>query len=179
MTPPDAATSDLAAHVAYLAHAARGRVVIELGVRAGVSTAAFLSTAAVVWSCDLEAPQVPNEWRGRPDWHFTLGDSIAPSTLERMPHTCDVLFIDTSHEYDQTLRELDTYWPRIRPGGLALLHDTMWDTCDPPQGGRWCQELDQPGGPVTRAIEAFTTAHGLTWVNRPGSFGLGIIRKPD
>lgn len=174
----DAATSDLAAHAAYLAHAARGNVVIELGIRTGVSTAAFLSTATAVYSCDIDRPAVGPATAAHPSWTFTLGDSIAASTLERMPHSCDVLFIDTSHEYDQTLTELAAYWPRIRPGGLALLHDTMWDTCDPPQGGRWCTELDAPGGPVTRAIEAFTTAHGLTWVNRPGSFGLGIIRKP-
>ena len=175
----DLDTSDIAAHLDYLREAARGRVVIELGVRTGVSTAAFLSTAAMVWSCDIDLPRVPQAWHTLDQWRFTLGSSTAPRTLERMPHVCDVLFIDTSHEYDQTLLELAAYWPRVKPGGLALLHDTMWDTIDPPQGDRWCTELDAPGGPVTRAIEAFCTAHGLTWVNRPGSFGLGIIRKPD
>lgn len=175
----DLDTSDIAAHVGYLAHAARGNVVIELGVRAGISTAAFLSTATAVYSCDIQEPRVPASWDDLGTWHFTFGDSIAPGTLARMPHLCDVLFIDTSHEYDQTFLELAAYWPRVRPGGVALLHDTMWDTCDPPQGDRWCRELDAPGGPVTRAIEAFCAAHGLQWSNRPGSFGLGVIRKPS
>ena len=87
------------------------------------------------------------------------------------------LLIDSSHEYDQTIAELEAYWPRVRPGGLVLLHDTMWDTTDDPQ--RWCTELDYVGGPVARAIEAFTGAHGLTWHNRPGSYGLGVITKPE
>lgn len=172
-------TSDIAAHLDYLREAARGRVVIELGVRTGVSTAAFLSTAAMVYSCDIDLPRVPQAWHTLDQWRFTLGSSTAPRTLERMPHVCDVLFIDTSHEYDQTLLELAAYWPRVKPGGVALLHDTCWDTLDPEtNGGRWCRELDTPDGPVTRAIEAFCTAKGLRWLNRPGSFGLGVIRKP-
>ncbi len=176
----DPATSDIAVHLDYLSEQARGKVVIELGVRGGVSTRAFLKTGSMVWSCDLDPPWGPDgDLRADPRWCFTLGSSTADSTLARMPYSCDVLFIDTSHEYDQTLLELEVYWPRVRPGGVVLLHDTMWETIDPDaNGGRWCRELDQPGGPVTRAIEAFCTAHGLTWVNRPGSYGLGVIRKP-
>lgn len=179
MTEP-AGSSDMAAHVGYLAIAARGMVVIELGVRRGISTAALLSTAAEVWSCDIDPARVPASWFTLENWHFILGPSTHVRTASAMPQWCDVLLIDTSHEYEQTLGELAIYWPRVRPGGLALLHDTQWEPLDPDtNGGCMCRELDAPGGPVTRAIDAFTAAHGLQWSNRPGSYGLGIIRKPD
>ena len=175
-----AAASDIAAHMDYLCEAARGKVVIELGVRTGVSTAVFLSSAVMVHSCDIATPVLPPHWTALDNWNFTLGNSTDPRTLERMPHTCDVLFIDTSHEYEQTLAELAAYWPRVKPGGVALLHDTCWETIADPDahGGRWCRELDYPDGPVTSAINAFCAAHQLQWSNRPGSYGLGVIRKP-
>lgn len=151
---------------------------IELGVRTGISTAAFLTTAAAVWSCDIERPRVPDAWHSLANWHFILGSSTDARTVSAFPQWCDLLFIDTSHDYDQTLLELCTYWDRIRPGGLALLHDTEWEPLDPAANGdRTCRELDRPGGPVTRAIETFTSGHGLSWINRHGSFGLGIIIK--
>lgn len=173
------ADSDLAAHLDYLREQARDRVVIEIGVRTGISTAAFLSSAAEVWSCDIHPARVPNSWFRLKDWHFILGSSTDARTASAMPQRCDTLFIDGSHEYGQTLDELAIYWPRVRPGGLALLHDTQWEPIDPAaNAGNTCRELDAPGGPVTRAIEAFTAAHGLQWSNRPGSYGLGVIRKP-
>ena len=175
----DPESSDIAAHLDYLREQARDRVVIELGVRTGVSTAAFLSSAAEVWSCDIEPPRVPNSWWRLEDWHFILGPSTHFRTASALPQRCDVLFIDTSHEYDQTLTELGIYWPRVKSGGYALLHDVLWEPIDPEtNGGRWCRELDSPGGPVTRAIEEFIAARGLSCTYRHGSFGLGVIRKP-
>jgi hypothetical protein len=156
--------SDIALHLPFLYENARGRTVIELGVRSGNSTAAFLAAGADVWSADTEEPQVPEGWRGNPRWHFLRGNDLDPDILSRLPAEADIVFIDTAHTYEHTLAELRAYAPRARL--LVLLHDTQW------MNGR---DAGTPSGDVARALDDYCAEAGLSWVNRPGSYGLGVI----
>jgi predicted O-methyltransferase YrrM len=55
---------------------------------------------------------------------FLDGGSTAPDTLEQLRgETYDVVFVDASHNYVHTGREIDAYWPKVRPGGYMLFHD--------------------------------------------------------
>src|SRR6185437_1352771 len=125
-------------HLAFLREtaAAYGRPVIaELGVRAGNSAACFLAAAedsgGEVWSVDIMPAQVPPHWHDLDRWHFLQADDISGQAQEWLPAALDVLFIDTSHQYDHTLAELGLYVPRVRPGGIVLLHDTEWEQAGP------------------------------------------------
>lgn len=150
-------------------------VAIELGVRKGNSTSALLSamvaTDGVLWSCDIDPPDVPEDWLTNPSWRFRRGDSVSPETLAWMPKSANLVFIDTSHTYDQTLAELRAYVPRVSGGGVVLCHDTQWL---PP-----AISTPHPDGPVTDALSDFCRETGLKWTNRhskPGFYGLGEIR---
>lgn len=57
--------------------------------------------------------------------HFIEGLSLDSSTLSALPATIDLLFIDTTHDYAPTLAELAAYVPRMSPGGLVVLHDSI------------------------------------------------------
>jgi len=143
--------------------------VIELGSRGGVSTRAWLyalsRTGGHLWTVDLDAaPRISTE---EGVWTHVIGDDLSPEVLDVLPDEVDVLFIDTSHVLAQTLRELEVYSPRVRSGGVIFLHDTDLEY---PDG---CSR-DEPF-PVRTAIERFTVSHGLTWVEHPGSYGLGEI----
>lgn len=139
--------------------------VIELGTRGGVSTVAWLYALqgrGHLWSVDLDP--APFDY---PDWTFIEGDDCSDAVLAQMPAEADIVFIDTSHAYDHTLKELEKYTPLVRPGGRVLLHDT---------------ELLYPEGigpsipfPVKRAIETFCGRHGLQWTNYEHCNGLGIV----
>jgi cephalosporin hydroxylase len=158
--------SDIALHLPFLYDSAQGGTVIELGVRTGNSTAAFLAAGAEVWSVDLEEPAVPGEWHENPRWHFLCGNDLDEEILAGLPARADVVFIDTAHTYDQTLAELRAYAPRARR--LVLLHDTQWVP-----GGI---DSGTPSGPVAQALDDYCAEAGLVWENRPGSFGLGVLR---
>ena len=158
--------SDIALHLPFLYDSAQGSTVIELGVRTGNSTAAFLAAGAEVWSADTGDPSVPAEWRENPRWHFLLGDDLSPEILAGLPAAADIVFIDTAHTYDHTLAELRAYAPRA--GRLVLLHDTQWVP-----GGI---DGGTPTGEVARALDGYCVEAGLSWENRPGSYGLGVIR---
>ena len=175
MPPPDIAAeylarcaqdSDISLHLPFLYDSAQDATVIELGVRTGNSTAAFLAAGAEVWSVDTSEPQVPAEWHDNPRWHFLCGDDLSPEILAALPAKASIVFLDTSHTYDHTLAELRAYEPRASL--LVLLHDTQW------VDGR---DTGTPAGPVARALDEYCAEAGLTWENKPGSYGLGVISK--
>lgn len=145
--------------------------VLELGVRSGNSTAAFLAAAdkvdGHVWSVDITPARVPQWWHDRGRWTFVLGADVPPP--DGLPAEVDVLFIDTSHHYQHTYDELTWYAGRVRPGGVILLHDTDLYLPDDRIDG----ELPFP---VKRALDRFCDEHAQKWENRPGCNGLGVLR---
>jgi cephalosporin hydroxylase len=169
--------SDICAHLPRLhAEASRqGVKVIELGVRSGNSTAAFLSAAEShdghVWSVDLVGASFPASFNATGRWTFVCGDDLDPFIVDSLPNGVDVLFIDTSHHYEHTLAELRLYVPKVAPGGVVLMHDTELERpFDAPPD-------DRPF-PVAAAIREFAGESGVTveWVG--GCYGLGVLYVP-
>lgn len=143
--------------------------IIELGVRDGVSTAAWLygleATGGHLWSVDLTpAPVIPTG-----SWTFVLGNDTAPSTIANLPDDVDLVFIDTDHTYEQTLHELALYRPRVRPGGRIVLHDTEVERPE---------NTDDRNFPVKRAVTLFCQANGFAWTNYENNNGLAVIEIP-
>ena len=177
---------DLRGHLPYLRDLAEDArrwrpVVVEAGVRRGMSTRAFLrgveESQGELWSIDTAAPDVPDCIRDHARWHFLQADDLSDEAQAWLPAAFDVLFLD-AHDDDWTLvqlhehvlSELRTYVPRVRPGGAVLAHDTQWQ---PP-----ATDLGRPGGAVAAALDDYCAESGLTWENRPGFYGLGVMRIP-
>ena len=142
--------------------------VIELGTRTGVSTIAWLYglhlSGGRLTSVDIDPQPSIGEFD---HWEFIQGDDLDPEVIGRLD-PADIVFIDTSHLYDQTVAELNTYQWLVKPGGVMMLHDT---------------ELMHPEGapllprfPVRTAIEEFVAEEGREWYELPGSWGLGVIQ---
>lgn len=143
------------------------RHVIELGTRHGLSTVAFLygleQTGGSLVSIDLgERPDI-GEW---PHWQYIRGDDLDPEVF-RQCEPADLVFIDTTHGYTQTLRELNLYSTLIRRPGLMVLHDTELKVPD--------FEPATIPYPVKKAVTEFCEAEGYEWTNNPECWGLAII----
>jgi predicted O-methyltransferase YrrM len=160
-----------------------GARILELGSRTGNSTLALLAGAVEacghVTSVDIDDVTGWRNglyaWSQIPQWTFIRGDDMDPEVQARLPAEVDVLFIDTSHEYEHTIRELEFYMPRVAPGGIALFHDTRWlpvSTGDPEGLREWG---GQPP-PVGRALDEYCAATGRTWTDLDGTYGMGILR---
>lgn len=111
--------------------------IVELGCFVGWTTAHFALAAdslagdARVTAVDISeerARQAEGNLRGRRGAErvsFLASDSCGPALLQRLPAQLDLVFIDTSHHYEETVRELDTYGPRLSPRGCIALHDSL------------------------------------------------------
>ena len=89
--------------------AAACQTIIEWGVRGGVSTWAFLDGLPAdgrLYSVDILDCTVPPRVSGDPRWTFIVGDDVDPAVRAQLPETADLMFIDTSHTYEQTVAEL-------------------------------------------------------------------------
>ena len=147
--------SDVQTHLPTLYAHARGNV-LELGVRAGVSTSALLAGVEAhgghVWSVDRD--DCSPVFAGHPQWTFTQADSL---DVPGIPDALDLLFIDTEHTEDRTIAELQLWGSAAK---LIMLHDTD-------DGSTY------PG--VRNAIAAYCAETGRRASFHEGSYGLGII----
>lgn len=151
-------------HLASLETAAKG-VVLELGSREGASTAALLDGVEAhggrVWSISID-PSCAKAWEGHPLWNFVCCDScdVERMRAEGLPEQIDVLFIDSDHTYERVKKELETWVPRVRPGGVILMHDT------------------ESFPEVKRAAKEFLASKSFYSEFRTNCNGLAIIRVP-
>lgn len=146
------------------------RKVIELGVRTGCSTVALLesvhATGGHLYSVDIDpcdrAKELMRNYGLDARWIFTLSDDIQFGLAWPKEDLVDMVFVDSSHAYDHTTREISIFEPLIRPGGVMAFHDT--ESC-------------RDG--VLRPIEEFLrTRPDYKFENYLNNNGLGIMRKP-
>jgi hypothetical protein len=180
------------------------RLIVELGTRDGISTRALLAAAEIsdahVLSIDTaDCSRIAIGERFRQRWTFACADDVifagppfANFCAERnWPPVADVILVDTSHVYEHTKREIESWVPRLSRRGTMLFHDTN-------MGKGWFRCLDGKAEPgwnnergVIRAIEEFVertydertyftdAAGGYVIQHVPWSSGLTILRKRE
>ena len=135
--------SDMSAHMPTLYLLARNAPgpIVECGVGKGFSTVALLAGAIDdglhLTSYDFnqrceETAFVnmgfpPNDpWRNviRQSWTFVREDSVKAAALWA-DQSIGLWFLDTSHRYGNTSRELDAWFPKIQSNGVMCGHDYL------------------------------------------------------
>lgn len=161
-----AAWIDMAPHVPTLkALAAKAKVVVEFGVRGAVSTWAMLEGLPqdgqlIGVDIDPNAP-IPRAVRRDPRFTFVVGDSMEVD----LPAHADLVMVDSSHEFTQTVRELHRA-SLLTPDVLAV-HDYLYP--ETPQ--------------VAAAVDGFTMpgyleppTYQLSYVE-PSRWGLAVLTR--
>jgi predicted O-methyltransferase YrrM len=179
------------------------RRIVQLGHFVGYSTlllgfmARRMGATNSVFSIDIDpkASAYTNEWLERaglgPYVRILVSDSVAPeasaAALTYLGGQPGLVFIDSSHAYEHTLRELEVWYRELPAGGLLALHDVSryserFDMSAKGGVGKALAEwLAGPGAGVAQAIvinhdfEASIRGDGLTYRD---PCGVGIIQKP-
>lgn len=163
--------SDIVNHLprfVKMVHDLNAQHVIELGTRSGVSTVAWLyaleKTGGKLTSIDIDPVPPIGDY---PHWVFIQSDDLNPDIVASLD-SADIIFIDTSHLYEQTVKELHTYLPLVKNGGVLVLHDTELAM---PMGASFAE----PQYPVKKAVLEFIDETGFEYVIHEDCWGLAII----
>lgn len=71
----------------------------------------------------------------------------------------DFVFIDAQHTYEACKEDIETWFPKVRPGGLITGHDYRWDG-------------------VNRAVHEFANARKCQGYFTPGASDIWFFKKP-
>ena len=116
---------DIDMHVPWLQSIAKGNI-LEIGVRTGISTAAFLVgleyNGGHLYSVDIE--EACGKVVESTNWTFIHDSSRnADAIKSKIPQVLDILFVDGDHTYEGTRDDFTNYAPLVRSGGLIICHD--------------------------------------------------------
>lgn len=153
---------DMVPHVDQLKHlASKAKVIVEFGLRGGVSTWSLLDGMpddAVLIGVDIDPnARLARRVKADPRFTFIVGDSIKVD----LPAKADLVMIDSSHEYEQTVRELETASAML-PAVIAL-HDYLYE--------------ETPA--VRQAVDEFVDGQDLYRLQtvHPSKWGLAVLRR--
>lgn len=156
---------DMAPHIDHLrsyAHALD--VIVEFGVRGGVSTWAMLKAMSpkgrlIAVDNDPDVTEMMPPWvRDDPRLSLIIGDDLSPEVARQLPDRADIVVIDSGHEYQQTLDELGL--AQLMSPVRIVLHDYLY--------------AETPG--VRDAVDEFTARREYRMVTvHPSQWGLAVL----
>lgn len=173
--------SDINEHLpllSILSYLIKPKIIIELGVRAGLSTQAFLAyisenEGSKLYSYDIREVQLKSHYKecgilerlpnsiNYDFWEFKIGDSLEVHNKWKQ-NSVDMLFIDTKHKTKQIIKELEAWHTKIKPTGLILMHDVTLKKAKLKEG-----------------IQTFQENHPLfKYIECSYNNGLGILFQP-
>lgn len=163
-----------------LVAAFRPGLLVELGTHHGDSYFGFCQSVAAnsvpcrcyavdTWRGDSHAgwfdESVFQEVSAYNSSHFASFSILLRTTFDEASEqfedqTIDLLHIDGLHTYEAVKHDFETWFPKVRPGGIILLHDTMARHVDFKVWKFWEELKDK--------FPSFEFTH---------SWGLGVLRK--
>lgn len=163
--------------------AAGPSLIVELGVENGSSTFVFERAArlcgAKLVSVDYNDCSKATDWD---EWMFIQSDDIAfadrfPEWRKEkgLPASIDLLFIDTDHHYEHTVKEINKWFPLLSPGAVVIFHDSNVRSAYYRKNGTIGRSRDFKRG-VIRAIEDYVGFRLDEQTDFTGLFNKWLIR---
>lgn len=183
-TPKYSAFSTWQDHIPFaydLVAAIRPATVVELGTYRGVSFFSFCQSmvendvpgqcfAVDTWQGDKHTgpygEEVYQQVLQHAHQHYEnqahlLRMMFDQAASEFRESSIDLLHIDGMHTYEAVRHDFETWYPKVRPGGIVLFHDVVARISDFGVWKFWEE--------TRSCFESFTFRH---------EFGLGVLRKP-
>ena len=103
-------------------------IIINIGAERGTSTLAMLEERpdAYIFSIDIDARpgEIANVRRAGLDARRVVRILCRSQEVgELWPFWVSFVWVDGDHSYDGIKGDIESWWPRVRPGGIIALHD--------------------------------------------------------
>lgn len=154
-----------------MVRAMKPEVILETGVASGVSTAYLLLALETNGHGKLDSIELGDtaylppgrspgwlvpEWL-RDHWKMHIGDSrILLTPLAQELASFDIFIHDSLHTYDHMLFEFDQVFPFLRPGGLMIADDALWN----PAFSEFSTRVHAPVARIIRGVGILRKGNG-------------------
>ena len=176
------------------------RRIVQLGTFAGYSALLFgfflrqMRAPHGLFSLEIGAElcEYTRDWLAQANLlefvHIEHRSSLDPASpglaMNYLGGAPELILIDSSHEYEATARELETWYDELAPGGLIVLHDTsrFATTFDVTKAGGVARALNEWRQKHPR-VETFSLNAEVDVMEPPppvyqDACGAGLIQKP-
>lgn len=130
-------------------------IILECGIRGGESSFAFkqaiTDAGGVLYGIDIV--NCADAYAGSTGV-FKIGQAKNAKTIFPNNIAYDIIFLDTSHKYAETVDELNNLWPLLKLGGKFIFHDTNLTATYKHLDGA-IGATNAPDDGVTRAVQEF------------------------
>jgi len=147
----------------------RPSVILEIGVRAGVSTVSFLEALDKIQKGKLisidtkDCSGISENKR----WAFHQQSS----DVFELNEPIDMLFIDADHNYESVKKDFIKFEKKLLPGGVVMFHDT-WPITEMHESPHYCND-------AWKINHFLADRDDYMHITIPVSYGLTIaIKKP-
>lgn len=158
--------TDISIHLVELFTACierKPKLIVELGTRGGESTFTLEKAARICGARLLCVDLEDCKDKCSPETVFVKSDDIEFgknfknwAMQNSFPQEIDFLFIDTSHEFEHTKKEIEIYFPLLSENAVVAFHDTnmqfVYKSSDGTLGYGYCDNIMRG---VIGAIELF------------------------
>jgi predicted O-methyltransferase YrrM len=128
--------SNVGQFLGRLAFYRRPATVVELGCFVGWTSAHLALALVAVGGGSLYCVEPDEKFRGIATANLKrlgldgvtkmlAGTSLDSSVIASLPTKIDIVFVDSSHEYEDTCAEIELYSSRLTEGGCMVLHDSL------------------------------------------------------
>lgn len=157
------------------------KLILELGTNSGFSTRIFLEALMQTGrghlvTVDINESKLKDSQMEKYKGYFT---SIQCDSLDLNVENkeIDILYIDSLHEYQHVLKELELYVPKVRKGGKVLLHDVSKpdNEAKPENQIPRIESNNTESKKINKAINEFLTKNKYRYEVILGHSGLGVI----
>ena len=169
-------SGDMQPFTKWLTEHARGNI-LEIGVRQGASTAAFLAGleqhGGHLYSIDIM--DCGDLFKGHPQWTFKQISSQKYAAGYAGEPFFDLILIDGDHTREGYIHDLNFAWKVLKPGGIILSHDIVT------QPGKTREEHPRslyPSREIRTEYFRFCQERMLRHEELDGPCGMGVIYKP-
>jgi predicted O-methyltransferase YrrM len=107
---------------------------------------------------------------------------LTTEAASHVPNNIDFIYIDARHDYCGVKEDIETWWPKLIPGGFMAGHDYLTDSevhaLTPWQNWSVCGDGAVYPGAVKQAVNEFVQREMLTLRVTADQWPTWIVRKP-
>jgi len=153
----------------FIASYIKPQIYVELGIY-DCSTFYKVSEHVIDWSFGVDIKPLKDDKKINTTIYTETTEEFAKRWADEIQEEIDLIFIDADHSKDAVLKDVDSFWPYIKPDtGLLILHDT------------WPLNKQQtaPGysGDCYLATKEIVSKYSCELLTIPVPYGITLIRR--